>query len=1508
MKQTLLIFFTFLSISCFAQFSKTHYIPPLTAQTNLAEDQYIYISTPNSSDVNFKIIENGGAIIPGVVNKNTPYIHYIGSGNSSQLFTPKTSILKISNKGYVIEAEDLIYVSVRVNSSRNPNGTYNHAGGLVSKGNSALGKEFRLGAMLNPQFDTTVLNFASILSTENGTKVTISNIPTGAILSDGTIITGPISVVLNKNESYILALENTNNAFPSNSSKIIGALVVSDKAVVVNAGSFCGSNSTLLGLQNGNLVPIGRDVGFDQIVPFEKTGKEYIFVKGNITSVSPELERVLLIAHEPNTAIYLNGNTSPYTTLINAGDYIDIDGNNFIDGNLYVLTSEKVFAYQSTSGSNSPANQNLFFVPPLNCSTPNIVDNIPFIESIGNVIYSGGLNIVTEKGATVNAYQNGILVSVGSATGITGNPGFERYSVTGLTGNISVKSTSQVYVSYYGTNGAATYGGYYSGFDTKPEIVTDKISVSNSTCIPNVILKINTLSSYDSFQWYVDDAIIPGETSNSYRPITPGFYQVKGSISNCPSTVPIFSDKIPVSNCPTNIDNDSANDNIDIDNDNDGITNCTESFGNQNISLANLNFGTVSIGDYSNTFNGVLSNSTAISTIPFTGSADGSFVSDVTAGKLNYVSYLMSFAKPISLGIEYISSANVSNLLNADAEYIISSDVDKTITVLNPTDQLLIDTNYDGIYESGITEFSSFEIRFRLKSTTSLPAGSGTFKFLTYLTNTVRFTHKNLSDDSSNKSSLKFFAVCVPKDSDKDGISDQLDIDSDNDGIPDAIEAQGNTFIPYTSADVNKDGLSDAFGTGIVPIDTDLDLSIGGVPDYLDLDSDNDGIYDLVESGSAAIDLNKDGVIDGAKSTFAANGLSLSVETSNDSGALNYIVRDTDADGIKNYREIDSDNDLCYDVIEAGFLDANNDGLLGNNPIVINTNGVVTSGTAYSTPNLNYITAAPIVITTQPNVAPTCELENAKIEIVDNGGNTYQWQVATNGTSWSNVINNAIYSGAQLNTLTITRVTSAMNGYRYQVVLHKIGNSCGLTSSATTLSILALPTIASPVTLVQCDDDTDGISNFNLTTKNSFISANHLVENFTYFTTFDGATTNDNTLLIKTPLSYRSSNGTIWSRVENENGCFSISQLNLIVSTTQIKKTYRRTIEICDDYIDPTHDDTDGISSFDFNGATTEIKALLPSPSTLYEIKYYSNESDALSQLNEIINTSNYRNTTSPYQQDIWVRVSSTLDNSCYGLGPHVKLIVNSKPNISSNENNSDDTLVCSNLPTFFVKLDAGIQDGSPISNYTYIWTKDNKILTGSTNYSLDVNEMGTYSVEVKTIAGCSRTRTIKVTASDIAHISSISIIDLSETNTITVNTTGQGKYQYSLDAPTGPFQVSNFFDNVSAGTHDVFIIDKNGCGTISQTIAVIGLPKYFTPNSDGYNDYWNVKGVNANFNTNSIIFIYDRYGKLITKIKTDSVGWDGTFNGQPLPSDDYWYTVKLEDGREAKGHFTLKR
>lgn len=1492
MKKKIHLFFILLTINCFAQFSKTHYIPPLISAFGLVEDQYLYISTPSLINVNFKIIANGGNVIYGTVSRNNPYQYTIGTGNDTQLFTPEGMTGIVANKGYIIEAEDLIYASIRVNAGANNIGGYNHAGGLVSKGNSALGTTFRLGAMLNPLLDPTLLNFASILATENGTKIIISNLQNGTRLLNGTIVSGPITITLNKNESYVLALQNYNDgSSTSNSSKIIGALVSSDKAIVVNCGSFGGSNSTEIGTQNGVTGPVGRDLGFDQIVSLEKTGKEYIFVKG---VGGDEFERVLLVAHSDQTQIFLNGSTTPFKTL-NSGEYIAFDGNEFINGNMYITATKNLFAYQSMGGSDSPANQNLFFVPPINCSTPNTVDNIPQIQSIGFTTLTGVLNIVTESGATVSLNNTPIT---SSPINITGNPNFVRYTVPNLFGNITVKSSKQVYVSYYGTNGAATYGGYYSGFDLKPEIVSSKISLDNSSCIPNVSLKINTLSSYDTFQWYKNDVIISGAISNNYTPDQPGFYQVKGSITGCVSDV--FSDKIPVSECPINNDNDLANDNIDIDYDNDGILNCTESYGNKSIDISNPNLGVVTTGTYTNSFSGIVNNSKPAATVPFKGNADGSFVTEVIAGKGFYVSYNLNFAKPINLSLEYVSTANTADLLNTDSEYIISSDINKTVTVLNPTNQLLIDTNYDGIYESGVTQFSSFEIRFRLNGSTPLTAGSGTFSFQSYQIKSFKITHKNLLDTAGNKAAFKLTATCIPIDNDGDGIPDQLDFDSDNDGIPDGIE---NQIIPKTlsNTDTNLDGLDDIFEPA-ASIDTDND----GFANYLDLDSDNDGIYDLEESGSNALDNNKNGILDTA--VFGSNGLADSLETNPDDGVLNYTVSDSDVDGITNHTEIDSDNDVCNDVIEAGFSDPNFDGLLGNLPVTVNSNGIVTSKTdGYTPPNSNYIVAVPILVTKQPENQSICELQNATFTIESNADD-FKWQLSTDGgNNWKLLANSTIYSSTDSNSLVITNVSPAMNGYQYRILLNKNNNACGLISEVAILTVLSLPVLNSPVTIIQCDDDTDGISNFNVTEKNSFISANYTNETFTYYTSETGANTKDTAALISNTIAFTSANNTIWTRAENSNGCFSVAQLDLLVSTTQISSSFKKTLEICDDFIDSTNDDKDGIATFDLNTVTADINNLLPLSSSNYVITFYSNQTDALAETNVIPDPSSYRNTT-PNQQDIWVRVESNLDNSCFGLGPYITLLVNQKPNIDINANQADNELVCSNLPSFFATLDAGVEDSAEISNYNYIWLKDGITIPNENNYTLDVNEEGVYEVIVSTQKGCDRIRTITVTASDVAHLDSIAISDLSDSNSVTVNISGQGDYGYSIDLPNGPFQESNYFDNISPGIHDLYISDKNGCGAIKKTIAVLGIPKFFTPNNDGYNDYWNIKGANETFNTAAKIFIYDRYGKLIKQVISSGDGWDGTYIGNPMPADDYWYTIKLEDGREAKGHFSLKR
>lgn len=1505
MKRTLLclLFVVFIGLTSNAQFSKTHYIPPLSNSNSMnIGNKFIYISTPSITPINVQLKEIGGNTISATVSSITPFVYNLNLGFSDQLFVSSNQLNQVlSNKGYIVEAEDVVYVSVRVDTADG-----NQAGALLSKGLASLGKEFRIGGFLNTLvqgYSAIHYTFISVLATENNTEVNFTDIKPNATLLNSDNGSQPFTVILNSGESYAVAVQGPNT---NNRDALIGSLVYSDKPIVVNCGSIGGTNGELNNI----------DFGFDQIVGIDRIGSEYIFLKN---TGQDNVERVLLIANEDNTAVFLNGNTTPSYTL-NVGDYVGIIGSEFSpNGVLFVRTADalnptvprNVFAYQSV-GDNSfggQANQEMFFVPPLSCQTPKVINNIPLIQSLGNRTFTGRVTLTTKVGSTLNFIVNGtnytlagliaLGINVQGPIAVTGNPNYECYILVGLSGNVAAFSTSELYLAAYGSDGAATFGGYYSGFTFNPEISFSRLDLSSANCIPNTVLAVNTLSPFDDFIWYFNGDLMPGQTTGSLNPTVPGYYKVSATIDGCGT--PKESDNIPVSLCPIDSDNDNVIDNIDLDNDNDGITNCTESYGNQNFNLTNNPVGFIQVEDYINTYiSTIATTGTNPSATPFIGNADGNFSTEVPYGQNKSMSYSLAFNNPLSLSVEYATLAATTDLFSSATEVRISCPVDKTLTVLNPNDQILIDTNFDGIYESGVTQFSSFEIRFRLNGNVPLASGTGTFSIRGNRINTLKITNINLTDTQASKVALHITATCVEKDSDNDGVPDQYDYDSDNDGIPDWIEAQGQNYVVLSGIDTNKDGIDDLFGNGITPVDSDGD----SYPNYLDLDSDNDGIFDIIESGSPGNSTNTNGISVG---NFGTNGLDNALETFPDSGNINYTLADTDGDGIYNYMSLDSDGDGCNDVIEAGFLDSNNDGILGDDsPTIILDYGLVLSSSGYDVPNGNYTIAAPITIIDQPQSVQVCELQSATFTVNSTVVDSYQWQISIDGgASWTDLTNNTNTTGVTTNSLTVSNVVPATPNYQYRAFLNRAGNSCGLYSTVAELTTFALPVITTPIDLKQCDNDSDGISDFNLTQKNDFISANSANETFTYYTNLAAANNQNATFLIANPIAYTSGNATIFARVENSNGCFRVAQINLMVSVTQIPTNFAIPFQYeCDDYIDAINDDLDGISAFDFTTIKTNLLAVLPNN---ISISFYKSEADFLAETDAngnslaIPDISNYRNSDAPFQQTLWVRADSSLDNSCYGFKTFEIRVV-PWPKIDLVET----VLIC--LPDTQTTIDAGVIDGTPITNYTYQWFFNGTPIYGQNNYSLNVNTPGTYSVSVANIYNCTRTRTIEVVGSQIASLQSIQISDLTETNTVFINVSGSGHYEYALDDIIGPYRDSNFFTNVPMGLHEVYIRDVNGCGVLGPLpIAVLGIPNYFTPNGDGFHDTWNVKGVTAS-NAQSIIYIFDRYGKLMKQINPIGAGWDGTYNGNLMPADDYWYTIQFQDGRNARGHFSLKR
>ena len=291
------------------------------------------------------------------------------------LFVQQSETEQILNKGFIVEAESEVYVSARANSD----GEQYQAGAIVSKGKSGLGTRFRAGMFQNQ--NSGHIGFISVMASEDLTKVSFNFTKIVETIGGPKVIDSPLIIDLNKGESYVLASRGTGIGEDFSGNELIGTLVSSTKPIVVNTGSASGSFETETG---------GQDYGMDQIVGSDLVGSEYIFIRGN---GNDGWENVLIIADQNNTEILVNGQS--YGTLAKAGDYFIIEGNQFSSqsagGNMYVSSANldhKLFAFQGTGSvyeafpSAAAANQGMFFVPPLNCSSKGDVDNIAFIDII----------------------------------------------------------------------------------------------------------------------------------------------------------------------------------------------------------------------------------------------------------------------------------------------------------------------------------------------------------------------------------------------------------------------------------------------------------------------------------------------------------------------------------------------------------------------------------------------------------------------------------------------------------------------------------------------------------------------------------------------------------------------------------------------------------------------------------------------------------------------------------------------------------------------------------------------------------------------------------------------------------------------------------------------------------------------------------------------------------------------------------------------------------------------
>ncbi|SDS76266.1 T9SS type B sorting domain-containing protein [Winogradskyella sediminis] len=429
-----------------------------------------------------------------------------------------------------------------------------------------------------------------------------------------------------------------------------------------------------------------------------------------------------------------------------------------------------------------------------------------------------------------------------------------------------------------------------------------------------------------------------------------------------------------------------------------------------------------------------------------------------------------------------------------------------------------------------------------------------------------------------------------------------------------------------------------------------------------------------------------------------------------------------------------------------------------------------------------------------------------------------------------------------------------------------------------TVTINDIPSV-NDITIWQCEDDImDGLSNFNLGAFNDVIVNGDLTDiEVQFYESMDFSIPIDEDNYTNTV-----NNQVVYAQVlDVSTNCSAVAELTLSVNTNISNYAY---LTACDDL------EETGLASFDLLEAEDQIlNALSPDVNVL---GYFETYSDALLQENQL--NTNFTNSEA-YNQIIYARLEQ--NGSCYSI-TEVELNVEPIPNLRE-----DETLYyCLNSFPDTITLEGGIVDDTP-NNFYYHWS------TGETTMTIEVNAPGVYTVEVTKPLGCTNIRTITVLPSETAAFETVEIVDISENNSVSVLVSGQGDYVFALDDENGAYQSSNTFENVSAGLHSVYVKDLKGdCGIVSQTISVLGFPKFFTPNGDTVNDTWQIKGFSSDIADTVYIEIFNRYGKLVAVVNSTNHKWDGTSNGKVLPTDDYWFVAEFIDGRTVTGHFTLKR
>lgn len=520
----LLGIFALFTHAAFSQLDTKHWVPPFyakpgpgTAGTNMKK-HFVSLSTPSMDTIPVTIKNGFGDTIAVVdISRDMPK-EYVFSpiGNASTDTYPLNVIptdslnTPIRSQGLYFESYQPFFVNMRHKSGSQ--GT-----SLTTKGQIGLGQKFFSGHIFTIYNTTSGADdwnndrrshFISVMATEDSTTVTIDMVKP-PIHYIGHPSSDPITVTLDAFESYVVGVDHSQYV-DSTINLANGSRITSDKPIAVNTGSWLAGNTS------------GQCIGSDQIVPADITGQEYILVRG---LGDESTEHPMVVATTDGTEVYLNDESTP-AAVLDEGEFYIVPTDKFTaNDNLYVLASEKVYMYQTLSGSstNIGPTVGLSFIPPLNCVGAKRVV-LPFVNSLAGGNGQGRINIITKSGTSI--YINESPTPISGAQTVTGNPDWVSYAFDPPTDNVIIESDSVMNVALLTRDNNVGTAGYFSGFTVEPVVGLSAGYPGTEPCVPgNAVLQVY---GFDTYQWYFEGEPIPGATSSTLVPEFSGSYSVEG--------------------------------------------------------------------------------------------------------------------------------------------------------------------------------------------------------------------------------------------------------------------------------------------------------------------------------------------------------------------------------------------------------------------------------------------------------------------------------------------------------------------------------------------------------------------------------------------------------------------------------------------------------------------------------------------------------------------------------------------------------------------------------------------------------------------------------------------------------------------------------------------------------------------------------------------------------------------------------------------------------------------